>query len=158
PRNGLVITHSARIAPGTWRLAAPASLDSAVITVRGDDITVDFGGATLEGMPPDSDPDLASGVAIRIEGGHNIRILRAHVRGYRIGIVARATQGLRLDNNEASYTWKPRLYSLVEHESLVDWLSYHHDEGAEWLRYGAGFYLESVSGGTISDNRAVQGM
>ncbi|MGH7634453.1 MAG: hypothetical protein ACRENC_12035, partial [Gemmatimonadaceae bacterium] len=46
---GTVITHSVRVAPGRYRLAARASLDSAVIVVRGDDVTVDFAGATLEG-------------------------------------------------------------------------------------------------------------
>ena len=66
-RRGLVITRSVRIAPKVYRLAAPASLDSAVITIRGDNISVDFTGATLEGIDPDADPDLGGGVAIRVE-------------------------------------------------------------------------------------------
>src|SRR6185503_16855362 len=68
-RAGLVITQSARVAPGLYRVAVPASLDSGVITIRGNNITVDFAGATLEGIAPDSAPDLARGVAIRVEGG-----------------------------------------------------------------------------------------
>ena len=48
-RRGLIITSSVRIAPKVYRLPAPSSLDSAVIVVRGDDVTVDFGGATMEG-------------------------------------------------------------------------------------------------------------
>ena len=47
---GLVITHSVRIAPKVYRIAGRASLDSAAITIRGDDVTVDFAGATLEGI------------------------------------------------------------------------------------------------------------
>ena len=158
PRAGLVITRSVRIARGTWRLAAPASLDSAVITLRGDGITVDFTGATLEGMAPESDPDLARGVAIRIEGGRNVRILHARIRGYRFGILALGTRGLALIGNDVSYTWKPRLFSLIEHESLVDWLSFHHNERREWLRYGAALYLEDVTGGQVLGNTAIQGM
>jgi parallel beta-helix repeat protein len=154
----MVITRSARIAPGTWRLAAPASPDSAVITVKGENITVDFAGATLEGMTPEGDPDLAAGVAVRIEGGRNVRILHARIRGYRFGILATGTRGLDVVGGDFSYSWKPRLYSLIEHESLVDWLSFHHNERREWLRYGAGIYLEDVSGGEIRGNRAVQGM
>jgi parallel beta-helix repeat protein len=61
-------------------------------------------------------------------------------------------------DDDVSYTWKPRLYSLIEHESLVDWLSFHHDDHGEWLRYGAGIYLDSVSGGDLRGNRTVQGM
>ncbi len=155
---GLVITHSVRVVPRSYRLPAPASLDSAVVTIRGDNIVVDFSGATLEGSAPSADPDRAAGVAIRVEGGRNVRILRARIRGYRIGILARETRGLDLIDNDASDTWKPRLLSVVEHESLVDWLSFHHNEKDEWLRYGAGFYLSGVSGGELRGNHAERGM
>lgn len=157
-RSGLVITSSVSVLPRTYRLAAPASMDSAAITIRGENITVDFAGAVLRGDEEHSDPDLDSGVAVRIDGGRNIRILHAHIRGYRIAILARGTQGLDLVDNDVSYNWKPRLFSLTEHESLVDWLSFHHNEKDEWLRYGAGFYLASVIGGEIRNNRCVQGM
>jgi parallel beta-helix repeat protein len=157
-REGLVITRSARVAPRTYRLRAPDSLDSAVITVRGDNITLDFAGSTMEGIAPDASPDLATGVAIRVEGGHRLRILNARIRGYRVGIMARGTQGLSLIHNDLSYNWKPRLYSVVEHESLIDWLSFHHNEQDEWLRYGAGVYLADVTGGEIRGNTVEQGM
>ena len=157
-RPGIVITQSVRIVSKTYRIAAPASLDSAVITIKGDDITVDFQGATLEGMAPDTDPDRAAGVAIRVDGGRNVRIVNARVRGYRVGILARGTRGLTLVGNDVSYTWKPRLFSLIEHESLVDWLSFHHNENDEWLRFGASIYLEDVQGGELRNNGAVAGM
>lgn len=157
-RAGLVITRSVRIVPKHYRLPAPASLDSAVITVRGENITVDFAGATMEGTEREAPPDRAAGVAIRVEGGRNVRIRGARVRGYKVAILARGTRALTLDSNDLSYNWKPRLYSLVEHESLVDWLSFHHNENDEWLRYGAAIYLADVKGGEIRDNRAVQGM
>jgi parallel beta-helix repeat protein len=157
-RRGLVITSSVRVRPKTYRLAAPASLDSAMIVVRGDDLTVDFAGATLEGIAPSADPNLASGVAIRIDGGRNVTIRNATVRGYKIAIVARGTHRLSLVDNDLSYNWKPRLYSLVEHESLADWLSHHHNEKDEWLRFGAGAYLSDVIGGDIRGNRITQGM
>jgi parallel beta-helix repeat protein len=157
-RRGLVISSSVSIRPKAYRLSAPTSLDSAVIIVRGDDVTVDFAGATLEGISPAADPDLASGVAIRVEGGHNVTIRNARIRGYKIGIMARGTRGLSLVDNDLSYNWKPRLYSLVEHESLVDWLSHHHNDKDEWLRFGAGVYLFHVTGGDIRGNRIVQGM
>lgn len=157
-RSGLVITQSARIAPRVYRFAAPESIDSAVITVRGDDITLDFAGATMEGLPPDSDPDLASGVAVRVDGGRNVRIVNAHIRGYKVGILARRTKNLSLIDNDLSYNWKPRLYSVAEHESLIDWLSFHHNEKDEWLRYGAGAYLSDVESGEIRDNTVTQGM
>jgi parallel beta-helix repeat protein len=157
-RPGLVITRSVRVVPKRYRLPVPSSLDSAVITVRGSDITVDFTGATMEGIDPQSSPDQAAGVAIRVEGGRNVRIRGARVRGYKVAILVRGTRGLTLEGNDLSYNWKPSLYSLVEHESLVDWLSFHQNEHDEWLRYGAAIYLTGVTGGEIRDNRAVQGM
>ncbi|MDB4869146.1 MAG: hypothetical protein JWL97_150 [Gemmatimonadales bacterium] len=157
-RPGLVITRSARIAQRVYRLVAPESADSAVITVRGDDITLDFAGATMEGLPPGSNPDQASGIAVRVDGGRNVRILNARIRGYKVGILARRTKNLSLIDNDLSYNWKPRLYSVVEHESLIDWLSYHHNEHDEWQRYGAGAYLSDVEGGEIRGNTVTQGM
>ena len=154
----MVITMSTRFRPGTYRLPAPAHNDSAVIVVRGDSITVDLTGVVLEGMAPGSDPDLASGVAIRVEGGRDVRIVGARIRGYKIGILARGTRGLEIRGSNLSHNWKPRLFSLVEHESLVDWLSFHNNEGNEWLRFGAAIYLDNVSGGLLQGNTATQGM
>ncbi|GAC1488948.1 MAG: hypothetical protein NVS1B5_13050 [Gemmatimonadaceae bacterium] len=157
-RQGLVITKSGRVLPRIYRLPAPASLDTAVITIRGDNLTVDFAGATMEGASPDTSPDAASGIAIQIDGGRNVRILNARIRGYKVGIIARGTHGLSLIDNDLSYNWKPRLYSVIEHESLIDWLSFHHNERDEWLRYGAGAYLSDVRTGEIRGNTVTQGM
>ena len=157
-RQGLVITKSARVVPRTYNLAAPSSMDSAVITIRGDNITVDFAGATMSGTAPDANPDIAAGVAIRVEGGRNIRIVNARVRGYKFAILARGTRGLSLIDNDLSYNWKPRLYSVIEHESLIDWLSFHRNEKDEWLRYGAGAYLSDVEAGEIRGNTVTQAM
>src|SRR6266404_5292562 len=157
-RQGLVITKSGRVTPRTYRLPAPASLDSSVVTIRGNDITVDFAGATMEGAPSDVNPDDVSGIAVRVDSGRNVRILNAHIRGYKVGIIARGTRGLSLIDNDLSYNWKPRLYSVIEHESLIDWLSFHHNEKDEWLRYGSGAYLSDVKAGEISGNTVTQGM
>ena len=157
-RSGLVITQSVRVAPRAYRLTAPSSLDSAAITIRGDDITVDFAGASLVGIDPASDPDQAGGVGIRIDGGRNVRLINATVRGYKVGVLARGTRHLTLAHDDFSHNWKPRLFSAIEHESLADWLSHHHNDQREWLRFGAGAYLEDVHGGEIHDLRIEQGM
>ena len=158
PRVGLVVTRSVRLTPGTWHLTPDPSLDSAAITIRGNGITVDARGVTLLGAPDSADPDRYAGVAIRVEGGHGVRVLGATIHGYRFGLIARGTRGLVLDGLDVSRTWKPRLFSLVEHESLVDWLSFHHNEHDEWLRFGAGIYLEDVDSGDVKDVTGEQGM
>src|SRR5687768_7682680 len=110
-RPGLVITRSVRVAPKTYRLPAPASVDSAAIVIRGDDVTVDFTGVTLEGSARDADPDARAGVAIRVDGGRGVRIRNARVRGYKVGIIARGTRDLVLTDNDLSDNWRPRLFS-----------------------------------------------
>jgi len=149
---GMIITQSVRVVPKTYRLAG------APLIVRGDNITVDFRGATLEGTDPQADPDQARDTAIVIDGGSNIRIVKADIMGYKVGILARGTRQLTLRNNDLSRNWKPRLFSLVEHESLVDWLSFHHNENDEWLRFGAAIYLQDVKGAEVRNNVAIGSM
>lgn len=157
-RAGLVIRSSVRVVPRVYRLAADSLLSHSVITIKGDDITVDLTGVTLEGIDPRADPDAARGVAVLVDGGRNVTIKGAVIRGYKIALMARRTRNLRLIDNDFSYNWKPRLYSLVEHESLADWLSHHKNDKDEWLRFGAAAYLADVKGGEIRGNRAEQGM
>ena len=149
---GMIITRSVRVVPKSYRIAGPP------IIVRGDNITVDFRGVTLEGIDPQADPDQARDTAIVIDGGSHIRIIKAHIHGYKIGILARGTRQLALRDNDLSDNWKPRLFSLVEHESLADWLSFHHNEKDEWLRFGAAIYLQDVTGAEVRGNVAVGGM
>lgn len=158
PRAGMVITQSVKVRPGVYRLRAPASLDSALLTVRGNNITVDLRGVTFIGSPIDSEPDAGQGTAIRIDGGNQVRVHGLTARGYRVGILARGTRALTLDSNDLSHSWKPRLFSVVEHESLNDWLSYHKNEQDEWLRFGAGIYLSRVTGGALRGNTVRQSM
>ncbi|MDP2955233.1 MAG: NosD domain-containing protein [Longimicrobiales bacterium] len=155
---GMVVTSDTRIEPGTYQVRGPESLDSALIVVRGEDLTLDLSGVRLRGVAPGDDPDQARGVAIRVEGGRNVVIRGGSLRGYRFAVLARGTRGLALYENDLSYGWKPRLFSLVGHESLLDWLSFHNNESREWMRFGAAVYLEDVRGGELVGNRAVQGM
>lgn len=154
---GLVITGSVVVRPGTYRLA-PRLPDSAVIRIRGSNLEVDLRGVELRGTEPGAEPDQASGIGLLVEGGRNITIRGARIRGYRTGILARAVTRLRLIENDVSHNWRPQLWSGPGHESLVDWLSFHHNEQDEWRRYGAGIYLVDVRGGEIRRNRAVHGM
>jgi len=155
---GMRVTRSVRVAPGTYDVAGPASVDEALIVVSGDDVTLDLTGVTLRGIPVEADPDLATGVAIRVDGGARVTIRGGRVRGYRFAVLARGTRDLRVVDVDLSYNWKPRLFSQVGHESLVDWLSYHDNEARQWMRFGAALYLEDVRGGEVRGNRAVHGM
>ena len=154
-RPGMVVTRSAAVVPGVY--VAPRG-DSAAITVRGDGIVLDLTGVELVGRIDRTRPDSFAGVAVAIDGGRHVTVRGARIRGYKTAILARGTAGLFLFDNDLSHNWRPRLYSGVEHESLVDWLTYHRNENDEWLRYGAGIYLAGVTGGEIRGNTVRQGM
>jgi parallel beta-helix repeat protein len=154
---GMVIDRSTTIRPGTYQLSAPDNLTTPAITIRGNDITIDFNGATLLGSPQGADPDTMAGVGILVNGGSHITIKNAVIRGYKVGILARLSPDLHLTHNDLSYNWKQRLYSGIEKESLVDWMSYHNNEKDEWLRYGAAMYLSQCDRAEVDNNTAVQG-
>ena len=154
---GMIIDHSVTIRPGEYRLAASEDLSIPAITIRGQGIIVDFNGATMVGSLPAADPDSFAGVAVLVDGGSQVTIRGAKIRGYKVGILARDSPDLHLTHNDLSHNWKQRLYSGIEKESLVDWMSYHQNEKNEWLRYGAGIYLSGCDRAEIDHNTILQG-
>jgi len=156
PTAGMTIVRSVRIPPGRYRLQAPAA-DAAAIVVRGENITIDLTGVTLEGGDPFADPDGYQGTGVFIDGGRGVTLRGGAIRGYKVGVRARRSPALHITGLDASYNWKQRLWSGIEKESLIDWMSYHDNEKDEWLRYGAAIYLSECDEAEIDNSRAVQG-
>ena len=157
PKAGMVVTRSVRFAPGTYTLQA-RDTGLAAITIRGDSITVDLTGVTLIGTPAATDPDQRTGLAILVDGGHAVTLTGGRIRGYQTGIRAAGTADLTLRDIDASDNWRPRLFSEIGHESLIDWLSFHHNEQREWRRFGAGIALEGVHRGLLTGITVRHGM
>ncbi|HTM25783.1 MAG TPA: NosD domain-containing protein [Vicinamibacterales bacterium] len=151
-----IIVKSTRVAPGSYTRTS-ADLDHPVFIIRGSNLTVDFSGVTLHGGPPGADPDTFTGLAVLIDGGENVTIRNLTARGYKVAVLARRSARLHITGADLSYNWKARLYSLVEHESLLDWMSYHHNDKDEWLQGGAGIYLADSDEAEIDHCTIVQG-
>lgn len=157
PYTGMVITRSLRLAPGSYHL--PARNDTTpILTVRGHGIAVDMRGVVLAGTPETADPDERRGLAILIDGGSAVTITGGRIRGYQTGIRAVGTTDLAITGTDLSDNWRPRLFSRQGHESLVDWLSFHHNEQGEWRRFGAGIALEGVHRGHLEGITVRRGM
>lgn len=154
---GMVIDRSVTIRPGTYRLSASPDLQTPAITIRGENIVVDFNGAVLAGSPEAADPDAFAGVGVLVDGGSRVTVRGGTIRGYKVGILARDSPDLRITRNDLSYNWKQRLHSGIEKESLLDWMSYHQNEKDEWLRYGAAIYVRNCDRAEIDHNTVVQG-
>lgn len=154
-RPNLIICQSCRIAKGIYRL--PSSEQTVVsgtelipklgsaIRIAGNNLVVDFTGAQLEGTAPRTPPDQRRGLAIEVFG-NNITIKNVKVKGYKVGLIARNCRNLKIVDCDFSYNYKQHLKSNREREDESDWMSYHHNEHDEWLRYGAAMYLSSVQG------------
>ncbi len=151
----MIISVSTKIKPGVYRLAGNAS--TSAVTVRGQNITLDLTGVTLEGGAPYADPDGYAGTGIEVAGGDHVTIRGGSIRGYKVAILARSSPFLHLTGLDLSYNWKQRLWSGIEKESLVDWMSYHNNEKDEWLRFGAAIYLSGCDDAEIDHSRATQG-
>ena len=148
---GLVITSSVRVARNVYSLPnGDETGKRAAITIRGDNLTVDFAGATIEGTAQTVAPDARHGTGIQVEG-RNVTLKNLIVRGYKIGIAAYDSPGIKILSCNLSYNWKQHLASTLAREDESDWMSYHHNEQDEWLRYGAGIYLRRCDGFEVRD-------
>ena len=145
-KKGLVITSDAKIKKAVYKLDADQNSNEPVILIEGYRVTVDFNNATLQGSNSKKEPDEFFGVAIVISShSANVTIRNLKVRGYKVALIARDVASVTLENCDFSYNYRQRLNSSQEKEDMSDWMSYHHNENDEWLRYGAAIYLRNCN-------------
>ena len=150
-RPGMVITNSLLVKKGIYRFNGHDSLNRPLIRIRGNNITVDLNNAQLQGSNDKQLPNQYYGLALLIEG-NNIILKNARISGYKVALMARGCKNLRIENSDFSYNYRQQLQSTWLHEDVSDWMSYHHNENDEWLRYGAGIYLKDCRKSTVKNN------
>ena len=142
---GMSIDSTCTVKQAVYKMPnADETLAKPSLSVKGNGLTIDFNGAMVEGDPQSADPDARKGLGVLVEGD-NITVKNLKVRGFKVGFMARNCKNLRLVDCDFSYNWKQHLLSDTEKEDESDWMSYHHNEADEWLRYGAGAYLKECS-------------
>ncbi len=150
--DNLVIERSCRVEFAPHPIPDPDG--NGVVWIRGDDLTVDLGGSLLRGAAADSPPDSYRGTGIHVQG-KNVRLVGARVSGFRIGIQARAADGLTIETCDLSDNFRQRLGSTEAGEDASDWLWPHENEGGEWAReYGAGLLVRDSKNVTVRNCRA----
>ena len=154
---GMKINKTTKIKKGVYKIDAPAAITASVIIIEGQNITVDFQNAILTGSNSAKTPDAFSGVAILVRNGKNITIKNLKAKGYKVVLMAKSVDKLSLENCDFSYNYRPRLNSTQEKEDISDWMSYHHNEKDEWLRYGAAIYLRNCNNATIRNCKVTGG-
>src|ERR1051326_225539 len=163
-KKGMVITENTKIKKAIYKLDASQDLNQPVILIEGYRITVDFNNATLQGSNsnlsaglrrskllatagrPGKNPDEFFGVAIMVSSrSTQVTIKNLKARGYKVALFAKGVTSLTLENCDFSYNYRQHLNSTQEREDISDWMSYHHNENDEWLRYGAAMYLRNCN-------------
>jgi parallel beta helix pectate lyase-like protein/PA14 domain-containing protein/copper-binding protein NosD len=154
---GMKISKSVKIKKNIYRIDANEKMDGGVIIIEGEDITVDFNHSVMKGSNSKKNPDEYSGVCIIIRNSRHITIKNLKASGYKVGILANDVESLTLENCDLSYNYRAHLNSTQEKEHISDWMSYHHNEKDEWLRYGAGIYLRNCGLAIIRDCKVTGG-
>ncbi len=153
---GMLITSSVKVKKGYYRLNGYDSLNRPLILIKGNNITVDFDNAMLQGSTDKQLPNEFYGLAILIKG-NNITLKNARISGYKVAVSADGCKNLTIESSDFSYNYRQQLQSTWLREDVSDWMSYHHNENDEWLRYGAGIYLKDCSKAVIRHNTITGG-
>lgn len=155
---GMVIRSSVTINQRSYPLAAAADISKPLLTIEGNNITVDFNQAILQGSGDKTRPDEFYGLAVLVKkGSKNITLKNAFIHGYQVAILADSVDNLTIDHCDLSYNWRQHLQSNREREDISDWMSYHHNEKNEWLRYGAALYLVNCRSAVVTNNTVTGG-
>ncbi|HRK22483.1 MAG TPA: right-handed parallel beta-helix repeat-containing protein, partial [Fimbriimonadaceae bacterium] len=153
----MTISRSATVVPKVYAFASAASDGKdAAIRIVGNNLVVDFKGATLQGTAPTVEPDQRKGTGVYVQG-RNITIKNLKIRGYKVGLAAWNSPNIKLENIDASYNWKQRLLSTLDREDGADWMSFHRNENDQWLRFGAAIYLRGCNDFEVKGSRAIGG-
>lgn len=153
PKKGLKITNGCSFKQGEYKLIGDTT---PVIIIEGDNIKLDFANVVFNGKG-NRLPDQFSGICILVRNSKNVIIKNLVVQGYKVALLAENTDSLVLDNCNLSYNYRKQLNSTQEKEDISDWMSYHHNDKDEWLRYGAAIYLKNCMYATVKNCKVTGG-
>lgn len=144
---GQVITNSVRIVPSE-RLVLPPGQPGTCLTVRGDNITVDFAGAYVRG---DKDVyhnrESFDGVGLLIDGCKNVTIKNANIQGFRFNIRIVNSENVHIEHCDVSFS---RAIRMMQDGGLLDTFLNLRDNSA-WRSYGAGVWVQNSSNCSIDN-------
>ena len=148
-KKGMTISKSVTVSEQIFNINGADSIDEAVLVIEGNDITIDFNGATLQGSNDKSTPDEFYGLGILVQNGKNITIKNLNVKGYKMGLKAVGIDSLKLENCNFSYNYRPNLKEIESISRYEFYLNSHQNDIR--TRFGAGIYLNQCSHATVKN-------
>lgn len=103
---GMVISESVTIVKDIYKINSDAKLEDPAILIKGENIVIDFQGATLKGSNDKNLPNEYYGEGILVEG-ENIEIKNLTVRKYETGLKANGVKKLKISNSDFSNNFRP---------------------------------------------------
>ncbi|RME76485.1 MAG: hypothetical protein D6785_13730, partial [Planctomycetota bacterium] len=153
-RGGIILRKSGKVAKGVYTL--PDKGGKGAILIQGDNLIIDFQGATLLGSSQGTPPNEYSGIGLFIQG-KNIQIRNLNIHKFKVAIYAFKAPGILIENCNLSDNWRMKLKSTPTREDLSDWLYPHKNDQNQWLRYGAAIYLERCDKAVVRNCEAKNG-
>ncbi|MDP5172166.1 MAG: hypothetical protein NWR72_18125 [Bacteroidia bacterium] len=95
---GMSIRKSAFVREGTYFIPGIDSTASAVLTILGRDLVIDFQGAVLQGANSNEEKGGYSGVAIFVDQASHVTLKNLTIRGYKTGLACKSCEDLVLEN------------------------------------------------------------
>ncbi len=139
---GMILKRSTKVQGLDYSMARYYEMEEPVLTISGENLVIDFQGATIRGFGALNWPNQFRGVAINVIDGKNITLKNINIHGFKLAILGDNVEQLTIENANLSHNYRQKLKSTREQEDLADWLSYHQNDQDEWLRYGAAIYLK----------------
>ena len=155
-KNGQLINESITVQQDTFYLNGSDSLNQPMLTIEGENITIDFNNAVLIGSNNKNKPEGFNGTGILIKG-KNITLKNANVHGYKVAVMAEGVDSLKLVDCDFSYNYRQHLKSTREREDFADWSSHHQNDKDEWIRYGAAVYLKKCNNALVKNIKVTGG-
>ncbi len=147
-RDDYPIRESAVIVRGSYAITDAEG--NGAIRVEGDNITINFNGALIDGARDGRSPDKYSGVGVYVRG-RNVTIRNLRVRGFKVGVLAENADGLMIEDCILSDNFRQRLRSTPDAADERDWLHPRDNEKSKWKdRYGAALCVERSKGVSIA--------
>lgn len=135
---GMTISESAKILPSE-RLVAPKGGPAPAITIRGNDLVVDFTGSYVRGdKDPYHDRENFEGTGLLIDGCRNVTIKNGHFQAFRWNIRIVNSTNIRLVNCDVSMS---RAIRMTRDGASLDTFLNLRDSNV-WRTYGAGVWIE----------------
>lgn len=141
----------------------PDANGDGVLHIAADGITVEFEGELRGANTPNVEPkgtawDKLTGVGIALDGHSGVTLRGPRVAGYKVGVLARHADNLRIEGGEFVDGFRQRLGSTPQREDSADWLWPHENDQHQWReKYGAAMCVEKSRGVTVERVRVRRG-